>query len=133
MNSIITEPSDILFELEAVQQFTEEQFDSENINAIVDRCSELAAYITRTGKILADAKYHRDKKLSDEVTDKLKKLIALPASSANKFIDSLCRDENYAVNWAERLNRACTHQLEYGRTLISKAKEEMRTSNFNPS
>ena len=37
--------------------------------------------------------------------------------------------ENLLVNTLERLNRAATHQMDWLRTVISKAKEEMRYSN----
>lgn len=33
------------------------------------------------------------------------------------------------MNWAERSNRSCTHQLEWCRTIISKAKAEMNAFN----
>ncbi|GAB6121121.1 hypothetical protein [Dysgonomonas termitidis] len=57
------------------------------------------------------------------------------SKAVNKIIDSLCKEEQYLVNWCERLNRSATHQLEWCRTLISKAKEEMRLApmyNNNP-
>ena len=41
------------------------------------------------------------------------------------FIDSLCKNEQYLVDWCDRLNRTATHQLEWCRTIISKAKAEM--------
>ena len=81
--------------------------------------------------MLADSKYHQDQKLKSSVFQTLKdtaKLAGLSATAINKLIDANCEQENYMVNWIERLNRTATHQLDWCRTLVSKAKEEMRTS-----
>lgn len=93
------------------------------------RGNDLAVYISRTGKMLADAKYHRDKRLKGTSMTKIKELgkdLNIPASTLNELIKSSCYLENYLVNWIERLNRTAVHQLEWCRTLISKAKEEMK-------
>jgi hypothetical protein len=46
----------------------------------------------------------------------------------NSLIDSLCKDEQYLVDWLERLNRAVTHQQEAMRSLLSYEKENLRIS-----
>ncbi len=104
---------------------------SDDTNEIVERGNDLAVYISRTGKMLADAKYHKDQKLKTSIFKTLQetaKMASLSITTINKLIDANCETENYLVNWIERLNRAATHQLDWLRTLISKAKEEMRTS-----
>ena len=35
------------------------------------------------------------------------------------------KEEQYLVDWCERINRTATHQLEWCRTLIAKARAEM--------
>lgn len=116
-------------ELKVIQSVIEVEMN-EDIQEAIDRGNYCAAQLARTGKLLADAKIHRDRKLTSEVVTNLKKVISLPASTANKYVDAMCFDENYLVNWCERVNRSCTHQLDWCRTLISKAKAEM--SAFNP-
>ena len=116
-------------ELKIIQSVIDVEMN-EDIQEAVDRGNYCSAMMARTGKLLADAKIHRDRKLTSEVVANLKKVIALPASTANKYVDAMCFDENYLVNWCERVNRSCTHQLDWCRTLISKAKAEM--SAFNP-
>lgn len=115
-------------ELKNIQSDLEVEM-SEDANEAQFRGNQLAVHMARTGKLLADAKIHRDRKLSSEVVDNLKKVVQLPASTANKFVDALCYDENYMVNWADRVNRSCTHQLDWCRTVISKAKAEMSAFN----
>jgi|SRR5690606_1997421 len=122
---MITPKDMIEAELEEIQTFLEVT-QSEDITEAVYRGNELAVYMARSGKLLADAKIHRDEKLNSEVIQNIKKLISLPASLANKFIDTLTRDENHLVNWADRVNASCSRQLEWCRTIISKGKAEMQ-------
>ena len=124
INEIAT-PEKIVSELKTIQSVIDVEL-SEDIQEAIDRGNYCAAQLARTGKLLADAKIIRDRKLSSEVVTNLKKVIALPATTANKYVDALCFDENYLVNWCDRVNRSCTHQLDWCRTLISKAKAEMQ-------
>ena len=129
MNTLITKIEDIKFELEAIQQFLEISI-SEDMNDVEQRGNELTVYMARSGKLLADAKYHRDEKLKSAIVEELKKILQLAPSTANKYIDALTKEENYLVSWSERVNRTCTHQIDWCITLISKAKEEMRVSSY---
>lgn len=125
MEQIQTELKDIQSNLEVEM--------SEDATEATYRGNKLAVYMARTGKLLADAKIHRDRKLTSGVVEELKKVLSLPASTANKYIDALCYDENYLVNWCERVNRTSTHQLDWCRTVISKAKAEMSAFGNNQS
>lgn len=122
---LITDKNDIAKELKDIQNQIEVEMQDDPVEAQY-RGNYLVAQIARTGKLLADAKLHRDKKLNSSIIEQMKKISQLPASTANKFAEALCEEENYLVNWCERLNRACTHQLDWCRTVLSKAKEEMR-------
>lgn len=120
---------EIINELKIIQSEIEIEL-SEDIQQAIDRGNYCSAMMARTGKLMADAKIHKDRKLNSEVISNMKKIVSLPASTSNKFVDALCYDENYIVNWCERVNRSCTHQVDWCRTLISKAKAEMQA--FNP-
>ena len=128
MNDLITSMSQITAELQDIQNFIEETM-SEDPNEAVLRGNDLSVYMARTGKLLADAKYHRDKKLRSEIVSQIKEMVKLAPSVATKFTDTLVERESYLMNWAERSNRSCTHQLEWCRTIISKAKAEMNAFN----
>ena len=101
---------------------------SDNIEEIVERGNDLIVYISRTGKMLADAKYHLNVIRKAEIMDILKIIIPekLSAKVQNALIDSVAREQQYLVDWCERLNRTAVHQLDWCRTLISKAKSEMQ-------
>lgn len=119
----ITSKENIQKELGEIQNFLEITL-SENIDEAVVRGNDLAVYMARSGKLLADAKIHKDEVLKSETMSNIKNLMSLPASTANKFIDTLTKDENHLVNWADRVNAACSRQLEWCRTVISKGKAE---------
>ena len=101
---------------------------SDNIEEIVERGNDLIVYISRTGKMLADAKYHLNVIRKAEIMDILKIIIPekLSAKVQNALIDSVAREQQYLVDWCERLNRTAVHQLDWCRTVISKSKTEMQ-------
>ena len=128
MNALITPLEELVKETEAIQAFAEITI-GEDINEAVQRGNDLIVYIARTGKMLADAKYHLNLKRMSEAMNVVERIMdkaKLSAGVQNAMIDSLCKDEQQLVDWIERLNRTCTHQMEWCRTLVSKAKEEMR-------
>ena len=125
MNSLITPIEDIKNELYQIQSFLEVTM-SEDANEAVVRGNDLSVYMARTGKLVADAKHHRDQKLRSEMIKEYQKLLDFPASVAVKYTDTLVENETYLMTWATRLNASCTHQLDWCRTLISKAKAEMQ-------
>jgi hypothetical protein len=98
---------------------------SEQPEDAIARGNDLAVHMARTGKMLADAKYWKDEAVKNSILQQLKDDINLPASALNKLIDSTTKRENYLVNWIERLNRTCTHDIEWLRTVVSFAKSEM--------
>lgn len=127
MNDYITPSDKIVEELAAIDSFLNITM-SEQVQECVLRGNDLAVYIARTGKLLADAKYHLNAKKKSEVFDTLRDTASRAGATSkaiNAIIDSLCKDEQYLVDWCDRLNKTATHQLEWCRTLISKAKAEM--------
>ena len=123
-NNIISSLSEIKTELVQIQSFLEETM-SEDVNEAVVRGNDLAVYMARSGKLLADAKIHHDRKLRSDIIEQIKSINSMSPSVAVKFVNTLVENESYLVNWATRLNASCTHQLDWCRTIISKAKAEM--------
>lgn len=130
MNNLITDLENIKKELTIIQEFIEIT-PSEEITEIEDRGNQLIVYIARTSKLLADAKYHKNEKLNSTFINEIKKISGLSPSIATKYVDSLCKDENYLIDWCERLNRACTHGYEWVRSLLSKSVQEWKYNHFN--
>lgn len=134
MNLQITDKEQILSELTAIDGFLNITM-SEQAEEAVTRGNDLAVYVARTGKLLADAKYWLNDAMRPEVMQTLVdagKEIKATSKSINAIIDSLCREERYLVDWSERCNRTATHQLSWCVTIISKAKEEMKLGRYVP-
>ena len=130
MNIQIASKEDILKEAIQIQEYLEITV-SEDMAEIEDRGSSLSVFLARSGKLLADSKYHKDKAMKESIINRLG--VELPASVLNKLVEASCEEESYLVNKVERINRTCTHQMDWLRSVLSKAKQEMTYSNWgNP-
>lgn len=128
MNLLITPKDQILAELTNIDEFLNITM-SENAEEAVNRGNDLAVYVARSGKLLADSKFWLNESMKSEVIEALRdtgKEAKATAKAVNALIDSLCREEQYLVDWCERINRTATHQLSWCVTVISKAKAEMQ-------
>lgn len=107
------------------------QISTDDTQALSERANHIASIMATTGKMLADAKYWRDKAVKDSVLTQLKdaKRSSLPASVMNELIKAECKDYNYLVNWIEQEDKDCKYQIELLRSLISLRKTEMTTFN----
>lgn len=125
----IANPEQLFKEAKEIQAFVDAYFNADESAACASRGSDLEVYMARSGKMLADAKYWLDEQMSNAITETLKESLkskGWSVSTINKKVDALCKNENYLVNWIERLNRTCTHQLQFMITMISKHKAEMQ-------
>lgn len=128
MNEIITSVENLEKEAMTMQSYLEVTM-SDNPQEWTERGNTLCEYMARSGKCLADAKFHlAEKKKSfiiKDLTDLLVKA-GLSATAQNNLISSSCGDMERLVTWFDRLNRTCTHQMDYIRSLISREKAEMQ-------
>ncbi|NQY30328.1 MAG: hypothetical protein HRT69_12750 [Flavobacteriaceae bacterium] len=102
---------------------------SNNPQEITDRISKLSVYMARSGEMLADAKRLLRKKKSSEISNTIMKIAKeqfLSAKAQNTLVDSIAEDENHLVDWLDRINRACTHQIDALRSVLSFEKEQLR-------
>ena len=99
---------------------------SEDPEECIARGNDLVVYMARSGKMLADAKYHKDQALANSIIRSLGEQAGAPATVLNKLVDAACKRENLLVNKIERIHRTCIHQVDWLRTVVSKAKEERR-------
>jgi hypothetical protein len=103
------------------------------INAAIERGVNIAVYHARIGQMFADAKLLSRKKRSAEISNAIIKIAKenyLSAKAQNALIESIAEEELYLVDWLERLNSMCVHQMDLIRSIISKEKEEMKYQNF---
>ena len=94
-----------------------------------ERISLLMTYMSRSGEMLAQAKRILRQKKTAEISNtilSIAKSTGLSASVQNALLDSICEEESFLVDWLDRINRSCTHQIDGLRTLLSYEKEQMR-------
>ena len=110
--------------LEEIQTILESHYDNDSGNILSDRMTLISAYMAESGKLLGDAKYHYQTKLESEMMRLIKDLLPeySSANMQNTFIKSLCKDESWLVNIADRVNASCTHQLDSMRSQLSYLK-----------
>lgn len=102
-------------------------------NACTERAIEIAAMHANIGHLLAKAKLAYRTKKSSEIANTILKIAKeqyLSSKSQNALIDSIAQEEAYLVDWLDRLNSMCVHQMDLLRTFISKEKAEMQMANF---
>ena len=105
---------------------------SDNPTEMSERISTLMSYMSRSGYMLAEAKKDLRKKKTQEINRTIIAIARashLSATVQNTLLDSICEEESYLVDWLERLNRSCTHQIDGLRSLLSFEKEELRLRN----
>lgn len=112
---------------EEIFAFLKEEVSTDDIEVAIQRGHELAAFMANTGKMLADARYHKDKAMRESVIFQLKdsKRSNLPASVLNELIKSEVKDYSYLVNWIEQLDKEVKYHLEWLRSVVSKEKAQM--------
>jgi len=95
-------------------------------NDLIAYLEEVDRIMAVSGNMLADAKYYQDAiknaailtSLSDEYSTLLQ-------SAKNEFIKTEAKDQNYMVNWIDRINACAVHIKDSIRTIISYRKKEL--------
>lgn len=102
---------------------------SENPDEIQERIRYLTAYLARTAFMLKESKSMLRKKRMSEIGETIIKIAKenyLSAKAQNALVDCIANEENELVDWLDRLNAACTHQIDAMRSLLSYEKENLR-------
>lgn len=106
----------------------------DELNATIERGKTIAVYHARSGYMLAQAKQLVRIKKTNEIGQtiiRIAKENCLSARAQNALIDSIASDEMLLVDWLDRINSMCVHQLDFIRSIISKEKAEMQMSSFS--
>lgn len=102
---------------------------SNNPEELTERISQLMAYMSRSGEMLAQAKRLLRSRKSEEIRNTIVAVARaerLSASVQNALLDSICEQEAFLADWLDRVNKSCTHQIEGLRSLLSYEKEGLR-------
>jgi hypothetical protein len=116
-------------EVQEIQDYLEITCSGEPQEILV-RIADISVYLARTSQLLADAKkdVSRIKRsaIVKEVIEPLTSNIALSATTQKAIIDGIAIDEQHLVDWIERINRTCVHQIDALRSMLSYEKEQLR-------
>lgn len=115
-------------EAEQYQKYAELTCSNE-VGELIDRITTLNVYTARTGHMLAEAKQLLNRKRTSEISDVILKIAKenhLSAKAQNALVESIAADEQYLVDWLERLNRALTHQASNCVSILSFEREQLR-------
>lgn len=93
---IITPIEELEREVDDVEAYLSE-IPPDEPDLVIERGNELAVYISRTGKMLADAKYHQDKAIAESIVYNLGKNAGCPASVLKQLVESTCRRERITL------------------------------------
>jgi hypothetical protein len=109
---------------------------TQSIHELIDLGGVLAAWMAFTGEQMARAKATWRLKTAEYVRLGvcLTNVEGEPINSAsviNKYIASLGGEEEADYEFIERVNRSCTHCLDFLRSAISALKEEQKQYNQN--
>ena len=129
----IQSPDELFALAQAIHDFLKHEVHADDVNVCVERGHELTAFMANTGKMLADAKYWKDKAVKDNILMGLKDYLKskLPASTLNELVKAETKDLNYLVTWIEQLDKECKYQLEWIRSCLSLQKTEMQVSSYS--
>lgn len=117
-------------EIKEIQAYLEVECSNNPIE-VMERMSTISVYMARTGEMLADAKKALREKKSSEINNtiiNIAKKQCLSATVQKALVESIAENEAYLVDRLDRLNAACTHQLDALRSQLSYLKEELRNS-----
>lgn len=123
----ITSFSDLISEIKEIEDYLLIEMSGEPIEAL-ERGNTLVVYIARSGKMMCDAKYHQDQDKTDiiESITQDSRLLHLPATALNAYVNSKAKNTNRLYARCERLHRNCEKSWEWCRSVLSYAKEEMK-------
>ena len=119
-------------ELQMIQEFLEEPL-TDDIELVEARGSMLQVYLARSGKIFADSKAEYNKAITSEVMEILKKAAMGAGAShtaVNTLVKAACSNEQYLVDWSERIHKTTARQLDWCRSVLSKYKAELTMNTY---
>ena len=120
---------EIVAELQTIQKFLETRHSDEPA-VLSEVLAEVNVQMARSGFLLAEAKADLDAAMAVVFDENMKAIQKMPATVSTKFMSALCKEEQYNVNWIERINRTCVHAADNLRSLLSYAKESSRVGRY---
>lgn len=116
-------------EVSGIQAFMEQGPTDEPV-VLAERLALCNVYMARSGEMLARAKEMLNEAVAAVWEQKEERLLKAGAQLAQKVIAGYCSKEQFLADWLDRVNKGLVHQADNLRTLISYAKENMKTNRY---
>ena len=116
-------------EASGIQAFMEQEPTDEPV-VLAERLALCNVYMARSGEMLARAKEMLNDAVARVWEQKEERLLKAGAQLAQKVIAGYCSEEQFLTDWLDRINKGLVHQADNLRTLISYAKENMKTNRY---
>lgn len=98
---------------------------------LAERLAFCNVYLARSGEMLAQAKRMLGEATVEVYERQGDRLLKAGAQLAGKVIAGYCSKEQFLCDWLERMNRGLVHTSDNLRSLLSYAKETLRTGRFS--
>jgi hypothetical protein len=124
------EDDKIARDLKAIREVVDTDTSGADIDSVVECGKKLASMAGLSAQCMGAAK----KRLENARLKALKSLMAdkLQPSVMLKLVEATCGEELALYDYADRINAAISHQLDYYRTVISLYKTELENSLKQP-
>jgi hypothetical protein len=97
---------------------------------LAERLAYCNVYLARSGEMLAQAKAMLNEAVTGVWERKGDMLLKAGAQIAQKVLAGYCKDEQFLVDWLDRVNKGLVHQSDNLRTLVSYAKANMTLGRY---
>ncbi len=98
-----------------------------------ERGNHLAILISRSGELYATCRREYMAAKKNEIFKTLQDAgedLGAPKTAINEIIKSVCKDEEYKMNWAYSINSTAKRQLDWVRSLLSYHRAEMNMGKY---
>ena len=116
-------------EVSGIQAFMQ-QGPTDEPTVLAERLAYCNVYLARSGEMLAQAKALLNEAVTVVWEKKGDMLLKAGAQLAQKVLAGYCKDEQFLVDWLDRVNRGLVHQSDNLRTLVSYAKANMTLGRY---
>jgi hypothetical protein len=113
-------------DLKAIRTVVDTDTTGADIDSVVECGKKLAAMCGLSAQCMGAAKKRLEAARLKAISELIER--KLSPSVMNKMVDAMCGEQLALYDYADRLNAAITHQLDYYRSCISLHKTELENS-----
>lgn len=104
-----------------------EQVSPKEDEKLIERLEMLQVLLSKSGTVLADAKYLRDSAVQEAIKGVISNpdYVGMTATVINEYVKTAAKDYNFLVNSLDRINSAAGQQIRAIISILSYRKSQM--------